>query len=240
MAKAGATGTGRILDLYCKAGGASMGFHMAGFEVYGVDIEPQPNYPFQFKKADALSLDPRWIRKYFVAVVGSPPCLGYTSLAARYPYINHEKLIPATRDLMEATELPYIIENVENAKNEMINPVRLCGSTFGLRVRRHRLFETGGKFKIASTPPCNHRWQNRHRPYKLNLSKERKSRRAAYTGIVPVHGTGQQLSNVDVDFVGGVAMGIDWMTRLELNQAIPPIYTYWLGRRLRKYLNGIR
>lgn len=209
-----------------------MGYHMAGFEVYGIDKQAQPNYPFRFRQQDVLMLSPRWIRRHFVAVVGSPPCLGYTTLAALYPHIQHDRLIPATRDLMEATRLPYVIENVQNAKAELIDPLRLCGSSFGLRVRRHRLFEING-FEIPKPPACNHAWQNRHRPYRLIGAETRG--RTPYSGIVPVHGGGQLIGGNDL-FHGSVAMGIGWMTREELNQAIPPVFTYWLGRRLRKAL----
>jgi DNA (cytosine-5)-methyltransferase 1 len=226
----------RVLDLYCKAGGASMGYHMAGFEVYGIDIEPQINYPFRFKQADVFTISPKWIRKNFVAVVGSPPCLGYTNLAYRYQHIKHRKLIPATRDLMEASKLPYIIENVENARSAMLDPIRLCGSSFGIRVRRHRLFETGGGFKIDNSPSCNHQWQARHTPYEIYMTHDRGGSR--WSGAIPVHGIGLQLRERTDWYRASVAMGIDWMTRLELNQAIPPVYTYWLGRRLKAYLKS--
>lgn len=198
--------------------------------MYGSDIEPQPRYPFNFRQQDALTFAPEWIAKHFDAVVASPPCLGYTTLAARYPHIKHEKLIPATRDLLEATGLPYIIENVENAKNELIDPIRLCGSSFGLRVRRHRLFETGGGLVIHNPPPCNHQWQDRHKPYRIHIS-DRRPERHGHTGTVPVHGGGQ-LVGMDDLFHASAAMGIDWMTKPELNQAIPPAYTYYLGRKL--------
>ncbi len=210
-----------------------MGYHMAGFTVYGADKKAQPNYPFKFKKVDVLSLDPYWIAENFDAVTGSPPCLGYTTLAARYPHIKHEKLIPATRDLMEATGLPYIIENVENAKRELIDPIRLCGSSFGLRVRRHRLFEAN--FDL-NPPACNHQWQDRHRPYEIYMTEARGGSR--WSGAMPVHGDGLQLRERDDWYRASVAMGIDWMTRPELNQAIPPMMTYWLGRRLMQYLGG--
>jgi DNA (cytosine-5)-methyltransferase 1 len=224
----------RILDLFCKAGGASMGYHMAGFDVVGVDIEPQPNYPFKFYQRDALTLDPRRIRARFDAVVASPPCLGYTTLASRYPHIQHAKLIPATRDLLEATRLPYIIENVANARKDLIEPVQLCGSSFGLRVQRHRLFETN--FDITTTPACTHEWQNRHRTYEIYMTKERGGSR--WSGAMPIHGTGYQLRTRDDWYRASVAMGIDWMTRLELNQAIPPLYTHWLGRQLKRWLES--
>lgn len=223
----------RILDLFCKAGGASMGYHMAGFEVEGLDIDPQPNYPFRFFQGDALTINPRKIRRRYQAVVASPPCLGYTTLAARYPHINHDKLIPATRDLLEEIGLPYIIENVENAKKELIDPIRLCGSSFGLRVRRHRLFEAS----FAIDPPaCNHQWQDRHKPYEIYMTAARGGSR--WSGAMPVHGAGLQLRERDDWYRASVAMGIDWMTRPELNQAIPPAYTHYLGRKLMKEING--
>lgn len=218
-----------------------MGYHMAGFDVRGIDIEPQPNYPFRFRQADALRINPKWIRKHFDAVVASPPCLGYTTLAALHPHIRHAKLIPATRDLLDATGLPYIIENVQNAKNEMISPIRLCGSSFGLRVQRHRLFEISG-FDVPEPPGCQHEWQNRDKRYKIHMSRGRGSYRRA--GIVAVYGSGQQMIPPKTHswegwnlHVGSVAMGIDWMTRLELNQAIPPVYTYWLGSKLMRALS---
>jgi DNA (cytosine-5)-methyltransferase 1 len=213
-----------------------MGFHMAGFTVYGSDIEPQPNYPFKFKKADALRFNPRWIRKHFDAVAASPPCLGYTTLAALHPHIKHEKLIPATRDLLEATGLPYVIENVENARSEMIDPVRLCGSSFGLRVRRHRLFETGGGFTLPAPPACDHQWQDRNKPYEIYMTAERGGSR--WTGAMPVYGEGYQLRARTDWFHASVAMGIDWMTRPELNQAIPPLYTRWIGKHLMRFLRS--
>jgi DNA (cytosine-5)-methyltransferase 1 len=171
--------------------------------------------------------------RHFVAITGSPPCLGYTTLAYRYPHIKHDKLIPATRDLMKATGLPYIIENVENAKQDLDWSVRLCGSSFGIRVRRHRLFEISG-FEIPDPPSCNHQWQDSHRKYESYMTVKRGGSR--WTGAMPVHGSGYQLRDRTDWFRASVAMGIDWMTRSELNQAIPPIYTYWLGRRLKSWL----
>lgn len=225
-------GTRRILDLYCKAGGASMGYFMAlaadGFEIEGLDLEPQPNYPFRFFQGDALAIDPRKVRRRYHAVVASPPCLGYTTLANLHQHIKHDRLIPATRDVLEEIDLPYVIENVENAKAELIDPVQLCGSSFGLRVRRHRLFEAN--FELTA-PACNHAWQSKHRPYRLTGAAARG--RYPYSGIVPVHGGGQLVGGNDL-WYGSVAMGIDWMTRAELNQAVPPAFTYYLGRQLKR------
>lgn len=225
----------RLLDLFCKAGGASMGYHMAGFDVYGIDIETQPNYPFRFRQKDALTLNPRWVRRNFDAVAASPPCLGYTTLAARYPHIQHDKLIPATRDLLKETGLPYIIENVANAKKDLIEPIQLCGSSFGLRVRRHRLFELNDGFTIYP-PVCDHQWQDRHKTYPVTQTEYRGH--THWSGVMPMYGNGGQLRTGDDWYRGSVAMGIDWMTKPELNQAIPPAYTYYLGRKLMRYLNG--
>jgi DNA (cytosine-5)-methyltransferase 1 len=131
----------RLLDLFCGAGGAAMGYYRAGFtEIVGVDNRPQPRYPFEFILGDALE----YCRKYghlFDAVTGGPPCQAYTRLYAMATK-EYPKLIPATRQAMIATGRPYIIENVSDAWREMINPIMLCGTMFpGLRVRRHRLFE---------------------------------------------------------------------------------------------------
>jgi len=218
-----------------------MGYHMAGFDVRGIDIEPQPNYPFKFRRQDALTLSPKWIRKHFDVVVASAPCLGYTTLAARYPHIHHDKLIPATRDLLAATGLPYIIENVQNARKELIEPITLCGSSFGLRVRRHRLFESN--VPLPTAPTCNHQWQDRDKRYFTRLSKVRGT--SYPTGTVQVYGGSQHWQPAEFELpthrgynmhIASVAMGIDWMNQLELNQAIPPVYTYWLGRQLHKWL----
>lgn len=229
----------RVLDLYCGAGGASMGYHMAGFDVYGIDKNPQPNYPFRFRQSDVLALSPRWIRKHFVAVVGSPPCQAHTSLKAVHGskyHAQHEDLIPDTRQLMEDTGLPYIIENVEGARASLINPVRLCGSSFGLRLRRHRLFETN--FEMIEAPSCQHAWQQRHRPYRIHTTAAsggfRQSGIVAIYGHNQMHGPARAYDAAYTLRIASTAMGIDWMTQLELNQAIPPVYTYWLGRRLRK------
>lgn len=208
-----------------------MGFHMAGFDVEGFDIQPQRNYPFRFHLGDALLLNPRKLRQRFDAIALSPPCLGYTMLHHRHRHKEYERLIPLARELAEATGLPYIIENVEGAASELIEPIRLCGSSFGLRVRRHRLFEVN--FAELIPPRCDHSWQDRDKVYELIVMPSRGGTRMV--GSVPVHGT-NQLRNMDNHFAAAVAMGIDWMTKPELNQAIPPVYTYWLGRQLMRNL----
>ena len=217
----------RLLDLFCGAGGASMGYFMAGFEVVGVDINPQPNYPFEFIKADALEVD----LSGFDAYAASPPCQGYSITKHLNPDKFYPQLIYPVRDRLRATGKPFVIENVEQAKGYLYDPVTLCGSSFGLRVRRHRVFETSG-FKVPEVP-CNHGWQQRHKPYKIYQSASRGGERAS--GIVPVHG-GNQLIGGNERFYKSVAMGIDWMTPEELNEAIPPVYTFHIGKALMKKL----
>lgn len=131
----------RLLDLFCGAGGCAMGYHRAGFEVVGVDIEPQPNYPFEFVQADALEFvrPSSWV--FFDAIHASPPCQGYANVTLwRGSQGDHERLIEPVRELLRQTGLPYVIENV---RTKALRPcVVLCGSMFGLPIRRHRGFET--------------------------------------------------------------------------------------------------
>ena len=131
----------RLLDLFCGAGGAGMGYHRAGFDVVGVDINPQPNYPFKFHQADALDfLDIGW-PDWFDAIHASPPCQGYANVTQwRGSQDTHERLIAPVRDLLNQTGLPWVIENVRTT--ELKPCVVLCGSMFGLPIRRHRGFET--------------------------------------------------------------------------------------------------
>ena len=212
----------KMLDLYCKAGGAGMGYHRAGWEVVGVDIEPQPRYPFRFVRADALEyLREHW--REFDAIHASPPCQRYSAMTkGRWQdrVDEHPDLIEPTRRLLKETGLPYIIENVIGAP--LINPVRLCGSMFGLQssagnpLYRHRIFETN--FLIGLTPPCSHN-------------------KVSALPAVAVYGhSGGTSKRGDATF--GIqarreAMGIDWMTGNELSQAIPPAYTEFIGGFIR-------
>ena len=133
----------RLLDLFCGAGGAAMGYSRAGFEVVGVDINPQKNYPFEFRQADAMEfLDDLDGLEGYAAVHASPPCQAY-SAGSRMRTGSakvHPKLIEPIRDSLELLDISYVIENVVGA------PLRrdfvLCGSMFDLPVRRHRIFET--------------------------------------------------------------------------------------------------
>lgn len=209
-----------------------MGYHQAGFEVVGVDIEPQPRYPFKFIQADALSLKPEQIVGRFDAVHASPPCQAHTNLALMQAYPNdHQDLVPATRALLKETGLPWVIENVPGAP--LVDPVQLCGSSFGLRVQRHRLFESSIRFPSLG---CEHEWQERHQPY-LRHRSNRSGGGTIPTGVISVYG-GQQMASKNPTVLASVAMGIDWMTKEEMNEAIPPAFTRYIGRYLRLAVRG--
>ena len=143
----------RLLDLFCCAGGAGAGYSRAGFEVVGIDIKPQPRYPLPFIQADALALDPKFVA-LFDAVHASPPCQSYSDLAKRNRNADAwPRLLDPVRDMLIRSGLPYIIENVEGAP--LRDPVMLCGTMFkGLRVIRHRLFETN--FPLLTPPHGKH------------------------------------------------------------------------------------
>jgi DNA (cytosine-5)-methyltransferase 1 len=220
----------KLLDLFCGAGGAAKGYADAGFEVIGVDWKPQPNYPFQFIQADVLTLltdgnHPDYDGWYaFDAIHASPPCQAF-STQSQFRH-KHPRLIAEVHWLLSTTGLPYIIENVEGARSELIDPVRLCGSSFGMDIRRHRLFETNWPLTV---PPCAHSWQTpRFRSLRMNIVRE-----GRLSPVVGVHGH----LNYPGEFpIRCKAMGIDWMTNRELVQAIPPRYTEYIGQRLAEYL----
>ena len=207
----------RLLDCYCGAGGASAGYHRAGFDVTGVDIAPQPRYPFAFIQTDALEYIAAHGHEYD-AIAASPPCQQYTRLRSLHKR-TYPDLIALTRDALRAAGRPYIIENVPGAP--LIAPVVLCGTMFaGLRVYRHRLFECS--FFLLSLPHSRHRVPTMQRGYC-----------ADWPGFVTVTGG----HNVPKS-IAAAAIGIDWMTREELSQAIPPAYTEFLGCALLAHLGG--
>jgi DNA (cytosine-5)-methyltransferase 1 len=217
-----------VVDLFSKAGGAGEGYRRAGFEVVGVDREPQPNYPGRVIVADALEvLKSKWVRKV-AAVHASPPCQGYSTQTA--DKTKHERLIAVVREMLEKLGVPWVIENVEGAKGEMQDPVRLCGSAFGLDVRRHRYFETN--WPVVGVQ-CNHAWQT-PRFRSLDMSMVRKGTLA---GVVGVHG---HINYPGEGELRARAMGIDWMTQAELAEAIPPAYTEWIGRQMYAYIKAQR
>jgi DNA (cytosine-5)-methyltransferase 1 len=213
----------RLLDLFCCAGGAGAGYVQAGFDVVGVDIDPQPNYPFPFVQTDALKLDPKFIST-FDAIHASPPCQSYSDLAKRNGNADAwPRLIDPVREVLVRSELPYIIENVEGAP--LRNPIVLCGTMFkGLRVLRHRLFETN--FPILTPKHGQHP--------KVHTFDKRKShfgKTNDMVDFVQVTGGGNCTIAAARD-----AMGIDWMNKSELNEAIPPAYTRFIGKQLLAYL----
>ena len=142
----------RLVDLFCKAGGAARGYQQAGFYVVGVDIEPQPNYcGDEFHQADALTFPVDG----FDVVHASPPCQHYANVTAwRGDPRDHPALIAPMRDRLNATGLPWVMEHVRT--RELRGDLMLCGSQFGLRVRRHRYFETNWA-GLHLVPPCQHR-----------------------------------------------------------------------------------
>ena len=225
----------KLLDLFCGAGGAAMGYHRAGFEVVGVDIKKQPRYPFEFHQADALEYLAQYWRE-FDAIHASPPCQFATELRSLHGGREYVNWIPQTRALLQESGKPYVIENVEGAKAHLQSPIMLCGTMFGLGVGdadlwRHRLFEVNWPFVL--TPPCQH------------------GRRVI--GIYGGHGRDRRVISV-VGHAGGrstrraengfscaernEAMGIDWMTQAELSQAIPPAYTEYIGGWLAAHLSN--
>jgi DNA (cytosine-5)-methyltransferase 1 len=210
----------RLLDLFCGAGGAAMGYHRAGFEVVGVDIRPQPHYPFEFHQADAMT----YPLDGFDAIHASPPCQGYLNLRRVNRSLgrtdSHADLIADVRRRLNVARVLYVIENVEDARPELRSPIRLCGSSFGLAVRRHRLFEIQPPMLLS--PPCAHQLQAEPR-YWTSWRPNGEKRLAK---VVQVYGNGGRADE------WAAAMGIDWMTRDELAEAIPPAYTTWIGEQL--------
>jgi DNA (cytosine-5)-methyltransferase 1 len=227
-----------LLDLFCGAGGAAMGYHRAGFDVVGVDIEPQPHYPFEFYQADVMEILPEipsGLWGPFHAIHASPPCPRYSVL--RHANVtkgsDHPDLVDVTRELIEATGLPWVMENVPGAPMDPM--VVLCGSMFGLgsgerQLRRHRLFETSF---VLLQRDCQHRGEaigvygggpvGRYR-FENGIRKGLKGRRGGYQGRMEERRE---------------AMGIDWMSSTELNNAIPPAYTEFIGAQLLQYI-GVR
>ena len=198
-----------LLDLFCGAGGAARGYHAAGFDVVGVDHVDQPRYPFRFIRADATTFP----LDGFDAVHASPPCQDHS--AARMREHGTGWMLAATVDRVAASGLPWVVENVEGPTVTMAGWwVTLCGSSFGLAVRRHRRF---GSNVLMLAPPCDHARQGTP----LGVYGD------GGGGSYPSH-NGTKASRVEAP----AAMGIDWMTHAELVQAVPPAYTEHLGRFL--------
>lgn len=212
----------RLLDLFCGAGGSAYGYYQAGFtHIVGVDHKPQPNYPFEFVLWDAIKFDrhPLLSSLHFDAIHASPPCQGYSDLAHRTGR-EYPRLVDDVREMVDQTGLPYVIENVEGAP--LRTPIMLCGTMFAeLQVIRHRLFESNVGLEAPQEHP-------RHPlVYTKDKRKGHYGRPYRPWDYVSVNGGGN--STVQA---AAVAMGIGWMTKGELNEAIPPAYTRHVGKQL--------
>lgn len=208
----------RLLDLFCCAGGAGIGYSRAGFDVVGVDIAPQPNYPLPFIQADALTLGRDFLAS-FDAIHASPPCQSYSDLAKRNRNADKwPRLIEPVREMLDEIGRPYVIENVDGAP--MIDPVVLCGTMFPpLRVLRHRLFEAN--FEIV--PPVHRKHPKVHT---FDRRKAHFGKTDEWKDFVQVTGGGNCTLAA-----ARAAMGIDWMTKAEINESIPPAYTEFIGKQ---------
>lgn len=231
----------KLLDLFSCAGGAAMGYSRAGFDVYCVDKDPQPNNPFPLHQGDALAVMARLLLgdsvpfthrdgrvellalRDMAAVHASPPCQLFTAYRRRGGGVgdSYLNLIPETRSFVLTAGLPYVIENVEQARRELHQPARYCGSSFGLDVRRHRLFESN---MTLTPPPCDHSWQT---PRFTPASNRTNLRRTVEVGVWRIPLAVQQK-----------AMGMEWTTLRELSEAIPPAYAEHIGRQLIDHLTG--
>jgi len=217
-------GSGRsLLDLFCCEGGAGEGYARAGFDVTGVDIEPQPQNPHRFIHGDAIEYLREHGHEYDV-IHASPPCQSY-SKALRHMASPKPMLIDAVKELMIELGKPWIIENVVGAPlangSDLFGAhgAELCGTSFGLRVYRHRIFETS--FPLPAPPPCNH---SRHgmNPHSV----------AGRSRIYAEHG------KQDPEKLWAKEMGVEWMSRHGARQAVPPAFTQWIGERLLVRLGG--
>jgi len=201
------------VDLFCGAGGASMGLHRAGFDVTGIDIKPQKNYPFRFVQGDALN--PPLDLSQFDFIWASPPCQAYTGMQrinTRAPKRDHPKLIEPVRAMLGAAGVSYAIENVPGAP--LRNPIVLCGSMFGLKVWRHRLFECNF---WTLRPQCQHSLS----PKPIAVYGDHPQQPGDKTYRV---NRARNLAE------GQAAMGIDWMPWRPLTQSIPPVYAEFIGK----------
>lgn len=213
----------RLLDLFCGAGGASMGYHRAGFEVVGVDINPQKNYPFEFHQADALT----YPLDGFDVIHASPPCQKFSLASVRH--IKEGKVYPdcltPIRERLKKSDAIWIIENVLGAP--MDRKTVLCGLMFGLKVFRHRAFESNA---LIFHP--------------LHPSHNGKRIGEGYFSVAGGSGRWKSWGTIHRDISKGTikewreAMGINWMTGTEIKEAIPPAYCEFIGRQLMEYLRG--
>jgi DNA (cytosine-5)-methyltransferase 1 len=242
----------KLLDLFCCAGGAAVGYYRAfnqECEILGIDKDAHPDYPFDFWRMDALEVltfflnghtlitidknrkRKEWNLSSFDFIHASPPCqfgtaAQYLGIARNGNYPEHENLIPKTRELILKTGKPYVIENVAGSRKHLHHPVMLCGLSFGLKVYRHRYFETS---PFILVPP-----HIRHKDTTPSAGNGKSPK-----GFISVCGTGgvKGMTAGEILDYWRFAMGIDWMTdRHEIAEAIPPAYTEYIGRRMLELL----
>ncbi|MET8740304.1 DNA cytosine methyltransferase [Streptomyces sp. NPDC004728] len=210
----------RVLDAFCCQGGASMGYVHAGFDVTGIDKNPQPRYPFTFIQGDAIE----FIREHgseFDFIHASPPCQRY-SRAQKIQQREHPDLIAPTRAVLEATGRPWVIENVEEAARELRDPVTLCAAAFGMHTYRHRLFETGGGFTFTPPPHPQHR---------APLTKMGRPRADGHFAHYVGNFSGVTEARID--------MRVPWMSRDGIRECIPPAYAQWIGAARLGQVQGV-
>ena len=222
----------KLLDLFCGAGGAGMGYHRAGFDVVGVDIAPHPDYPFRMIETDALAIlaDPSELAGFDV-VHASPPCQGRTTMNNRHrgkggKADSHDNLVREVKHYLERWGGLYVIENVPGARQDMDNAITLHGGMFGLGVHRPRLFEVNVPIEVPRAPKPNNPigvYGKHHDGRRLFTRKDGSIQRAART-----------LEE------GREAMGIDWMNWDDLREAIPPDYTEHIGAQLLAHIESER
>lgn len=208
--------TKRALDLFCCAGGATRGLQLAGYEVTGVDKNPQPRYiGDRFFQDDAMA----WLRgereplSSFDLIWASPPCQRYSQITPKEKRGNHPDLLPEALEILRVQPVPYIVENVDGTQIYMRNPIMLCGSMFGLPLQRHRWFEIGNTEAFFLLPPCNH-----SEPPVLITGTTRRL----------INGKRREFSLAEC----AAAAGIDWMRRIDLDEAIPPAYSKFLAEQI--------
>lgn len=215
-----------LLDLFCGAGGAAMGYHRAGFDVVGVDIAPQPYYPFPFVQGDALAPPVRL--DAFDAIHASPPCQAFTQMNARSRKVpgtlasTRLDLLTPTLEMLRPLPIPWVAENVVGAMRAMRTTVILHGGMFGLRVHRPRLFESSVMILAAIS-----------------------SRSRDIVGVYGRAPDGRRLGSGGLAAAGSLeeaqdAMGMDWADWHGTKEAIPPAYTEWIGSQLLAYIGGSR
>lgn len=209
-----------VLDLFCGAGGAARGYADAGFELFGVDIAKQPNYPYLHMQFDVLELMSHIDLSVYDIIHASPPCQGYSkhvsSASSQYSTSrgkDEPRLIAPVREFIQ--DYPYVIENVVGAREELQSPFLLCGSMFGLPIARHRLFETN----FPVTPPPHPKCRGMSKEYAL--ANDIQYREMRVTGKGRTKGTSERWKSF---------LGVDWYaSQRELVEMIPPAYTKFIA-----------